>query len=199
MKNARRKASGVRSGGLLLLIAGLCFVPGFSRAESLDSRWYRQIHERWSSSSLDPMMKGATKAGEQEVGLTLCLVGATFGRKREKDSSKLAFAALAGSSLMIQGLKGSVNRNRPDGEETSRWNSSFPSGHAGGAFALATVAAARYKKLAVPAYLGATIIGVSRIYLGRHYPSDVAGGAALGIASGLLVIKFQGPILRFEF
>jgi undecaprenyl-diphosphatase len=177
----------------------LILFPVLSRAESLDSRWYRQIHERWYSSSLDPVMKGATKAGEQEVGLTLCLVGTTFGREREKDSAKLAFAALAGSSLMVQGLKGAVNRNRPDGEEASRWNSSFPSGHAGGAFALATVTAARYKKLAVPAYLGATIIGVSRIYLGRHYPSDVAGGAALGIASGLLVIKFQGPILRFEF
>jgi undecaprenyl-diphosphatase len=63
---------------------------------------------------------------------------------------------------------------------------------------LATVVAARYRKLAIPAYLGATVIGLSRIYLGRHYPSDVAAGAALGVASGILVIKFQGPILRFE-
>jgi undecaprenyl-diphosphatase len=57
---------------------------------------------------------------------------------------------------------------------------------------------ARYRKLAVPAYLGATLIGVSRIYLGRHYPLDAAGGAVVGIASGYLVMRFQKPILAFE-
>jgi membrane-associated phospholipid phosphatase len=143
-------------------------------------------------------MKGASKAGEASAGMALCLVGETFGKKREKDSAKLTAIALGGSGLVVEGLKGMVNRTRPDGDESGRWNSSFPSGHATGAFSLATVVAARYRKLAIPAYLGATVIGLSRIYLGRHYPSDVAAGAALGVASGILVIKFQGPILRFE-
>jgi len=198
MKNARRKASGARRGELLFLIACLVIVPGFSRAESLDSRWYHQIHDRWHSSTLDPVMKGATKAGDASVGMALCLAGETFGKKREKESAKLAVVALGGSGLVVEGLKGMVNRPRPDGEQSGRWDSSFPSGHATGAFAFATVISARYRKLAIPAYLGATVIGLSRIYLGRHYPSDVATGAALGVASGILVIKFQKPILKFE-
>ena len=198
MKPARHKASAAIGGGLLLLIAGLIIAPGFSRADSLDSRWYHQIHDRWHSSALDPVMKDATRAGDATVGIAACLAVETFGKKREKDSSKLAVVALGGSSLVTEALKGMVNRPRPDGNQSGRWDSSFPSGHATGAFALATVTAARYRKLAVPAYLGATIIGLSRIYLGRHYPSDVATGAAIGMASGILVIKFQGPILRFE-
>jgi membrane-associated phospholipid phosphatase len=183
--------------GVLVLLL-LLSVTDVAQAESLDSKWYRQIHERWLSSTLDPVMNGASKAGEASAGMALCLAGETFGKKREKDSAKLAAMALGGSGLVVEGLKGMVNRSRPDGDESGRWNSSFPSGHATGAFSLATVVAAKYRKLAIPAYLGATVIGLSRIYLGRHYPSDVAAGAALGVASGILVIKFQGPILRFE-
>jgi len=183
--------------GVLVLLL-LLSVTDVAQAGSLDSKWYRQIHERWHSSTLDPVMNGASKAGEASAGIALCLAGETFGKKREKDSAKLAAMAQGGSGLVVEGLKGMVNRSRPDGDESGRWNSSFPSGHATGAFSLATVVAAKYRKLAIPAYLGATVIGLSRIYLGRHYPSDVAAGAALGVASGILVIKFQGPILRFE-
>lgn len=181
----------------VILIVFYCLPSTPAFPESLDLRWYRQIHDRWHSKGLDPLMRGATQAGEPAVGLAFCLGGSAFGRKRERESAKLATVALAGSSLVTVGLKGGVNRMRPDGEE-GRWDSSFPSGHATVAFALATLVSARYRKLAVPAYLGATLIGVSRIYLGRHYPLDAAGGAVVGIASGYLVMRFQKPILAFE-
>ena len=87
MKNVRRESLGVRRNGLLLLIACLIIAPGFSRAESLDSRWYHQIHDRWHSSTLDPVMKGATNAGEAPVAIAACLAVETFGRKREKESA----------------------------------------------------------------------------------------------------------------
>lgn len=66
---------------------------------------------------------------------------------------------------------------------------SFPSGHAAGSFSTSTFLVFRW-----PAQLGvwsrvglfalATAIGLSRIYLGVHYPSDVASGALLGFAFG---------------
>jgi hypothetical protein len=192
------KTSVLRGKYVLALVAWIVFVPGLISAESLDSRWYHQIHDRWHSSTLDPVMKGATNAGESTVAIAACLAVETFGRKREKESAKLGVVALGGSGLVTVLLKGAVNRQRPDGNTSGRWDSSFPSGHATGAFAAAMITAVRYHKLAIPAYLGATVVGLSRIYLGRHYPSDVVASAAIGTASAILVIKFQRPILKFE-
>lgn len=74
----------------------------------------------------------------------------------------------------------------------SNENSSFPSGHATVAFAVATVFASEYKdKPIVPviAYTAASMIGVSRITENKHWVTDVVTGAAIGYLSGKLVVK----------
>lgn len=65
---------------------------------------------------------------------------------------------------------------------------SFPSGHAAGAFLMATLFRHFYPALSIPLYLLATIVGLSRVYNGVHYPSDVMAGSFLGIFSARIGI-----------
>ena len=64
---------------------------------------------------------------------------------------------------------------------------SFPSGHTGSSFAAATALFLCNKKLGIPALVLAFIIGLSRIYLFVHYPTDVLVGAIMGIISAVVV------------
>jgi undecaprenyl-diphosphatase len=60
---------------------------------------------------------------------------------------------------------------------------SFPSGHTAGAFVAATIVCGCCPACTIPAYLWASLVGFSRVYLRVHYPTDVLSGACLGIMS----------------
>jgi undecaprenyl-diphosphatase len=64
---------------------------------------------------------------------------------------------------------------------------SFPSSHSTSSFA----AASAYGRLLprVPLYAAASAMALSRLYLGVHYPSDVAAGAALGTVVGSVACR----------
>lgn len=93
-----------------------------------------------------------------------------------KNHSLRVLDATATTVLFTEGLKALTKEKRPDTNE----HNSFPSGHTSAAFAVATVQSALHPKQAGLWYLGATIIGWSRIRLNRHHPGDVVAGAALG-------------------
>ena len=85
---------------------------------------------------------------------------------------------LALTMLTTNTVKVSVGRLRPNGES----HLSFPSNHTAGAFAAATVIAYEY-----PWYVGlssiasAALIGLTRVDLRKHFPSDVVAGAGIGM------------------
>ncbi len=112
--------------------------------------------------------------------------------------------ALAINTVITSGLKYAIDRPRPfktysdihpykyDGDP------SFPSGHTSYAFSVATILTLEYKKwyIAVPAYAWAATAGYSRLYLGEHYPSDVAVGAIVGAGSAWLSYKGSAWLLH---
>ena len=95
-------------------------------------------------------------------------------------------------------LKNLVARTRPYDVNTgvqllvSRLHDySFPSGHTAAAFASVTALyLAGEKKLWKPVLVLACLIGISRLYLYVHYPTDVLGGALAGAISGYLGYRF---------
>lgn len=75
---------------------------------------------------------------------------------------------------------------------------SFPSNHASNTFALAAFISYNYRKLAIPSFLIAILVGYSRIYLTAHYPTDVLAGAAWGMLLGFTVAMVARRLMRFS-
>lgn len=61
---------------------------------------------------------------------------------------------------------------------------SFPSGHTASAFLMMMLLSNTFPGLQIPALCWGTSVGVARVYLGVHYPTDVLAGAFLGILTG---------------
>lgn len=72
----------------------------------------------------------------------------------------------------------------------------MPSNHAVNSFAAAGILTYFYRRAWYLFLTIAGIIGLSRVYLGKHYPSDIAAGALFGIGFAALVIILAAALLK---
>ncbi len=158
----------------------------------LDGNILLFIQECIRNSFLTPVFTFITNLGNAGmIWIVICIV--LLVRKSTRKIGYMGLAALLGSLLVNNNLlKNLVERPRPydiiEGLQplvARPKDFSFPSGHTGSSFAAATVFYRNLpKKYGVWMMLLAVLMGLSRLYVGVHYPTDVLAGMLLGITLG---------------
>lgn len=127
------------------------------------------------------------------ASVLIILVLVIVGRRH---AAALLFVVVAGERLLLDGLKILLGRERPDlaPHPVETHSFSFPSGHAANTMTVLLAIALfalprRHRGWSVPVAIGlAALVGLTRPWLGVHWPSDVLGGwmlAALVIFAAL--------------
>ena len=160
-------------------------------ANTLDRRLFTLIdrlpHTPWSDRYVEILSDLGQGPGWVAASLALAWLGGSRGRKA---GLACTVAALGTTYIVQRELKPAFRRRRPYvgreirviGLQTS--DASFPSGHTASSFAAATALSAFYPKVSPLLYTLAAAVGLSRVYLRHHFPSDAAVGSLLGVAAG---------------
>lgn len=166
----------------------------FDGIASIDRQWLLATHG--SSHWLVRRSRGLSRTadGHLYVLLPLLLAAMTAQGIVILQHAALAFS---GERALYWLLKNSFRRRRPaalmpgfHSRIIAADEFSMPSGHTSGAFLFVTLLALHYGPVAGILYIWAAAVGVSRVCLGVHFPSDTLLGAALGTALGLLTAGY---------
>ena len=148
--------------------------------------------------TLTAVMKAVTLLGSVPVLMGLAVVVGVLWwiRRRRWRPLLMAVAAWGGAALLTDSIKAVIDRPRPpaSGFLVSVSGSSFPSGHTLHAASFTILALSSFPELGWLLVPFSSLVAVSRVVLGLHYPSDVAAGAvcadvADGDAAGAVVAR----------
>jgi undecaprenyl-diphosphatase len=174
----------VDSGDIKVVVAP----PG---RDGFDRHMFRVLNQLPHTKTSDRYVSVLSDLGEGlgwvAGGIALAILGGPKGRRA---GAATAVASLAATYIVQQRVKPVFRRVRPfvNREATvvgiRPADHSFPSGHTASSFAAATALALFYPRAAPLAYSLATAVGMSRVHLGVHFPSDAAVGGVIGIGIG---------------
>ena len=162
--------------------------------DGFDRRLYRVLNDLPHTKHSDRYVSVLSDLGEGlgwvAGGIALAILGGPKGRRA---GAATAVASLAATYVVQQRVKPIFRRVRPFVNREARVvgvrpaDHSFPSGHTASSFAAATALAMFYPRAAPLVYAVATGVGMSRVHLGVHFPSDAAVGGVIGIGIGTFV------------
>ncbi|SPT52424.1 phosphatidylglycerophosphatase B [Actinomyces bovis] len=156
----------------------------------------------WRHPGITPLVSALTTLGSP-LGMTLltCLTSAYLAIRSSWRPAAFTLCTMLGVALLSAGFKLFFARPRPplaDLLGSPESNYSFPSGHSLGTAAFATILiclavlaplSARYKAAAIICSAALALgVGLSRVYLGYHWPTDVLAGWSLGVTWPCLVL-----------
>ena len=162
-----------------------------------DDFFIHLINSKIKNKYLDKIMYRITDLGGAVFTSIFALGLVLVGNSKVKLIGVEAIIALFFGQIFVQSLKKLMSRERPYkilkhlhtfGIEMRDY--SFPSGHTTASFSLATTIALNMPRTAVFVLVLAFIIGMSRVYLGVHYPTDVAAGIFIGVFASLAVYLY---------
>ena len=168
----------------------------------LDLFLFRAINRDLSNAFFDLLMPVITNPGPFLVpfagaGIGLLVWGGRKGRLAVVTALVLLLVSNAANEL----LKFWIQRPRPcQALEAVQLlvgctrSLSFPSSHAANITAQALLFAYLYRPLAFPLFLVAALVGYSRVYVGVHYPADVAGGVLVGLIAAAVCIRLAREV-----
>jgi undecaprenyl-diphosphatase len=171
--------------------------PVLERLSRLDRRLLRGMRTRFHAPQVEEAMKALGRAGEWgAVWVAIGMGAAAADATRRPRWLRTAAAAPAGVGVNYL-VKLAVRRRRPRLRRLPPLASapselSFPSAHATSSLAAATAMGRVAPGARPPLYGVAAAICLTRPYLGMHYPSDVLGGAAIGLLIGRLWPGLRG-------
>ncbi len=180
---------------IMLLVFSLVAISlVWSTGQRLDAWVFLAINIRGSRPIwLDRIMSGFTQIGNGITSLGIALVLFLVGERLLSYEMMLGTLTLW---LVVELVKFVVHRSRPFIHMTQARivgyrarGRSFPSGHTSQAFFMAALVVQHFHLgvwAAILLYSMALLVGITRMYVGAHYPRDVIAGAILGSAWGLL-------------
>lgn len=176
---------------------------GLAVTAALIDKPIRNAAQRGRSPGSDDFFVRIQRFGTKQYGVPVLAGFYVYGAIADDYESKAValdgFSADVLSALVTSTIKGVVGRARPNtGHGPGHFSPlqgdySFPSGHATGAFAFASVIASHYDSpwVDATAYGIAGLVGVARIRLDAHWTSDVIAGGLIGSLIGHHLVEFN--------
>lgn len=171
---------------------------------NLDGNILLWIQEYLRNDALTPIVTFITHLGEDGWIWILLTLAMLFSKKTRKVGAMSAVALIIMLLFNNMFLKNLVARTRPYDvipgliplvPKLSSF--SFPSGHTSSAFSAGSVMFRKLpKKFGVPILIFAIIMGLTRLYVGVHYPTDVLFGALEGIVIGFAAEAIVNGVIK---